>query len=84
MDFGRENSLDLNQAKRIIGHSEQFQFGKPGYPPSPRSLGIIGLGGKCIKILGAQQLTGKILLSKDLACQPGLESRLALGDDGLN
>jgi len=34
--------------------------------PSPRSIGIIGLERKCDLIYGAQSLTGKILMSKNL------------------
>jgi|SRR5258708_24803673 len=37
-----------------------------GIPPSPRSIGIIGLERKCDLIYGAQSLTGKILMSKNL------------------
>src|SRR6266853_2077861 len=37
-----------------------------GIPPSPRSIGIIGLERKCDLIYGARSLTGKILMSKNL------------------
>jgi hypothetical protein len=36
------------------------------YPPPPRSLGIIGLEPKPNLIYGAQSVTGKILMSKNL------------------
>jgi hypothetical protein len=51
--------------------------------PSPRSIGIIDLAGKCDLIYGAQQLAGKILCTKDL-CLYTLTGiyRLRLDHDG--
>jgi hypothetical protein len=40
-----------------------------GIPPSPRSLAIIELAPKCDFIYGLQQVTGKILMSKNLESQ---------------
>ncbi len=43
-----------------------INFGGDTPSPSPRSIGIIGLAGKCDLIYGAQSLAGKILMSKNL------------------
>jgi hypothetical protein len=50
-------------------HEQSFILGIGGvlgYPPSPRSIGIIELGDISGKNPGAQQLRGKILSHKDL------------------
>lgn len=39
------------------------------YPPSPRFIGLIELAGNSQKIYGAQSLTGKILMSKNLLAE---------------
>ena len=46
--------------------SARHQNGGVPPSPSPRSLGIIDLEGKCDLIYGAQSLAGKILMSKNL------------------
>ena len=47
-----------------------------GTPPSPRSFGIIGLGGKSRQVFGFKGLIGKVSRNKDLACQRALKMGL--------
>src|SRR5271157_2098273 len=47
-----------------------------GVPPSPRSFGIIGLGGKSRQVFGFKGLIGKVSRNKDLACQRALKMGL--------
>src|ERR1035437_2551682 len=45
-------------------------------PPSPRSFGIIELGGKSRQVFGFKGLIGKVFRNKDLICQIALKMGL--------
>ena len=54
-----------------------------GVPPSPRSFGIIELGGKSRQVFGFKGLIGKVFRNKDLAVKIGLNRRIQDFGDGL-
>ena len=76
LQFVRRNQKDLLTAEfaekgRREREEMQFHFGNRcdflGYPPSPRSSGIMDLGEILEIIYGAQSLAGKIFILKGLA-----------------
>jgi hypothetical protein len=59
----------LDFFRSCFGKMAIYSFVTNGYTPSPRSIGIIDLAAKRDLIYGLQQLTGKILGTKELALQ---------------